>query len=375
MAPLDPHTRHLLLTADPTAEADLNEYEQLLSQRFTRDPDAVREPSAALAEEAASKRLTYLYNRLYKRAEAPTPTGTQQARTLRDTFPESLSDYRSDAKNTLVVENQTRGFIVYLDGVKDIWWDTTHAHWEALLRSMGASNQEAVDRFWVKFALLSDRPILYLPDEVATTFRLYVASALARVLDDMRPAGGLAMLEQAEKYIEERAQEKSRVWYLWGSGVMAAAAISLTLILWVVHYSATGYKGDPARWAGTTLFWMMLGAGCGSVGALFSVLQRVGSSPLNAAAGPRLHYVEGGIRIVVGMTGGVIVALAIRAGLIGLPATGETQILRAMCVLCMIAGTSERLVNTYIARISETTTPGGAAPAPAPGSAVPQKNA
>ena len=65
MEPIRPELRERILTADPTAENDIQEYERLLSLRFTRDPDfQAPQPEALDAVDDRSERLRELRRRL-----------------------------------------------------------------------------------------------------------------------------------------------------------------------------------------------------------------------------------------------------------------------------------------------------------------------
>jgi hypothetical protein len=59
-----------------------------------------------------------------------------------------------------------------------------------------------------------------------------------------------------------------------------------------------------------------------------------------------LHHLEGAFRIMVGTLGALLVALAIRAGLIV-----QVKQLSAIMVMCMVAGASERLVPSFIEQV------------------------
>ncbi len=66
MEPLHPDTKRAILNANPQAEPDVEEYERLLAERFTLDPDApAPQPQAiALVHESRERRLEELYRRI-----------------------------------------------------------------------------------------------------------------------------------------------------------------------------------------------------------------------------------------------------------------------------------------------------------------------
>jgi len=66
MEPLKPETKRQILRDRPeAAPADIEEYERLLAERFTEDPDLPRSPAAAQAIAKREKRLEELYNKLF----------------------------------------------------------------------------------------------------------------------------------------------------------------------------------------------------------------------------------------------------------------------------------------------------------------------
>jgi hypothetical protein len=71
MEPLTPSTKRQILDNNPQASTrDLQEYERLLAQRFTVDPDLETEPS--LDARSREERLEQLYHKLFEYGEAKT---------------------------------------------------------------------------------------------------------------------------------------------------------------------------------------------------------------------------------------------------------------------------------------------------------------
>jgi hypothetical protein len=95
---------------------------------------------------------------------------------------------------------------------------------------------------------------------------------------------------------------------------------------------------------------IMMGTAVGGLGAWLSIIQRSRRTELDVAAGPLLHHLEGAFRVIAGTLGAFLVALAIQADLIN----GAKEFLKglpAIMVVCMVAGTSERLVPSLIEQI------------------------
>jgi hypothetical protein len=67
MEPLTPQDRERILENPDAAPADLDEYELLLSERFTIDPDLSPEPFERSEAERIEARLAELHRKLFPR--------------------------------------------------------------------------------------------------------------------------------------------------------------------------------------------------------------------------------------------------------------------------------------------------------------------
>ena len=66
MEPLKPEIKRQILQNRPQASpADIEEYERLLAERFTEDPDLPKSPAAAQAATNREHRLEQLYAKLF----------------------------------------------------------------------------------------------------------------------------------------------------------------------------------------------------------------------------------------------------------------------------------------------------------------------
>jgi hypothetical protein len=66
MEPLKPDVKEAILRNRPqAAPEEIEEYERLLAERFTIDPDMPRAPDAAAADQARETRLAELYQKLF----------------------------------------------------------------------------------------------------------------------------------------------------------------------------------------------------------------------------------------------------------------------------------------------------------------------
>ena len=66
MEPLKPETKRQILQDRPqVCPADIEEYERLLAERFTQDPDLPRSPTTVQAAATREKRLAELFKKLF----------------------------------------------------------------------------------------------------------------------------------------------------------------------------------------------------------------------------------------------------------------------------------------------------------------------
>jgi hypothetical protein len=172
------------------------------------------------------------------------------------------------------------------------------------------------------------------------SYRRLIAEGVARLFQKNLPAAQSA-LQGAEKWITARNTEVARRWYLMGSGAaaLASALAILALGVWFL-------LGALDTQFGKSIYDILMGASMGGLGAWLSVIQRSRNAELDVAAGPMLHRLEGAFRIMVGVLGAMLVALAIRAGLIV-----QANQLPELMVICMVAGVSERLVPSFIEQV------------------------
>ncbi len=114
-----------------------------------------------------------------------------------------------------------------------------------------------------------------------------------------------------------------------------------------------GLRGGSAT-IGNDAFQVILGTICGSFGALLFATARSNRLVLDANAGESLHRLEGLARIGAGLIGALLVALAIKAGLILGGATFSGSKLALLLCFCIVAGASERLVPNIVATLEKT---------------------
>ena len=178
-------------------------------------------------------------------------------------------------------------------------------------------------------------------------FERCLGEAMARILGDHNEEKAQAALNQAEAYLKARGSENARVWYLTGAAVTALCALIIGAILFLIWHSVSSPMWRSA-------LEVLSGATMGSLGAFLSVAGRTQAIHFEPVAGPRIHKVEGATRAIVGMTGALFLALAIKADLL----LGVSQRLShpflALLVACFAAGAAERLVPGLIGNMAKS---------------------
>ncbi len=187
-----------------------------------------------------------------------------------------------------------------------------------------------------------------LAPEHMEPFRFMIGEAVARMLDEKTSEHAMEIMDKAEDFMNKRSKERARIWYLFASFLTAIPFLLIGLGLWLLQTPIIARYGASA-------FQVAFGAFLGAPGALLSVITRSTNINVEAAAGPRIHYLEGGARVIVGVIGAFIAALAVKANF-ALGVINDTKAgLPLLMLLCVIAGYSERLVPELIHRVEDST--------------------
>lgn len=118
-------------------------------------------------------------------------------------------------------------------------------------------------------------------------------------------------------------------------------------------------KSYLISWINKEVFEIIIGALTGGVGALFFVVQRSNKILMDPAAGRWIHYLESCSRILAGVLGAFLIALAIKENiLLGVTTDlSPSNSFIILLVLCFCAGASERLVPGFIKKIEDSSSP------------------
>jgi hypothetical protein len=225
-------------------------------------------------------------------------------------------------------------YVIFLDDDDKLDWQTM----PSLDEKIDALKDNVCSKVFNRAAEIGTMPTEHLTPDQRENFQIMIGEGLARLFA-LDGESGLQMLETAGKYATARNQEIARGWQLKATGVTAAGFLVFGCLAWLARGWLRSKLGDLP-------FILMIGACAGAVGALFSILTRLGAIALDPSAGKALHQLEGGARIFAGGIGAVIAQLAVHLSLVlgMLTKFGHP----ALIFIAIIAGTSERLVPTII---------------------------
>jgi hypothetical protein len=241
----------------------------------------------------------------------------------------------------------TEQYIVFLDEAYDVDWQTTDEYDRA-------HEADWTERGSVlnRVAFLQAVPVGHLEDSQRLGFRRMLGEAVARAFDGNLEAAE-SMLEKAEEFVALRNREHARLWYLSASAITAGLFVIVALLAWVTRELIAARLG----------VWfpdVVVAVGAGAIGALLSTYRRLGNLPLDPSAGRKLHSFEGAGHVVLGSVGGGIVWLAAASGVIAPQLLSAPHGQTLWLLLCVVGGSSERLVPSLVDRfeLAMTRTPG-----------------
>jgi hypothetical protein len=153
------------------------------------------------------------------------------------------------------------------------------------------------------------------------------------------------MFQKAAEYVRLRGEEVSRSWYL-----SASAATTVPFV--IAGLLAIAFRTWLQQLITENGVWLIVSCCAGAIGALLSIIARTGKLNFDHAAGRRLHNFEGASRVVAGAISGLLAGLAVRSELLFGNLIHESKMNLVMTAIALIAGTSERLVNSIINKVA-----------------------
>jgi hypothetical protein len=236
---------------------------------------------------------------------------------------------------------ETDDFIVCLDSELDVDWQTSEKYDEVGPKDLGAHNEILNGA-----AALECIPNDHHKRNVRLNFKRMVGEGVARSLDHDYDSAK-KILEQARLYIADRNVETARYWQL-------STACVLGLILGFSGVGLWAVRAYLMRAWGESAYFLIIAGVAGSLGAVLSMIFRMGHSFPTSEAPKALHILEATSRVFAGCLSGLLMAGSVKIGLI-LPVfrdVGQTHL--AMLVAAMVGGASERWAPSLIARLESS---------------------
>jgi hypothetical protein len=239
---------------------------------------------------------------------------------------------------------RTRDYIVYLDSRGELVaeFDNIEERFVPIVSEFERLKQSASNNLPVSTA------------SAAKTMLGYELASALRASTSLPPAD---VFSASHAFIAERVGADISNKYVLTT-LIAAVLLGLALLTGIVF---------PARWLAADARMLSLGALAGMVGACISVLQRSNSVASTQFPSAAQINVQAVVRMTLGVVFGLLVVIAARGNV----AFGTFKEPRALFIIAVAAGFSERLIPDLLTKLGRTTndTASGGGTTPANGSA------
>lgn len=229
-------------------------------------------------------------------------------------------------------------YIVFIDDSLYVDWKTSEEY-----DKKGHSNRPKFYLILSKVRDVESIPNDHLQKPIQLNFKRLLGEAIARSLEG-EYKNAAETVDKARNYILSRNYETGRYWQLISSAGIGLILMFSGLALWL-------FRDTFIPLLGLTGFFVLLSSCGGGIGALLSIISRIGKVDIDSAAGKNLNYLEGALRIVSGGISGTLIALFINIGLV-LPAFTNNKQQIAMFTFSIVAGASERWVPSIITQFT-----------------------
>lgn len=234
----------------------------------------------------------------------------------------------------------TDSFIVFIDKSLDLDW-MTNDEYDKEFQCDHAKRNVVLN----KAAKLETIPNSHQSEDIRINFKRMVGEGIARGLKcDYDSADQI--LNEAEQYIRSRNVEIARYWQLATSLIVAGIAGAIGLALW-------SFRVDVLPFLGPTALTCLLAGASGSIGALLSIIHRLGTTSTTSEAERALHILEGIGRVTGGALSGLLTVCLVKAQIL-LPALNvNKEFSIVFLALAMLAGASERWAPSLLSRFEK----------------------
>ena len=187
------------------------------------------------------------------------------------------------------------------------------------------------------------------------TLRCLLAQVVAQLYRAEDVTVARFALERAREYLVARSSQVAKRWAFYGAINMCVGTGVFVFLCWGM------LKLDILDNDGWNI--MRFGS-LGAAGALLSLLSRSDSAIFDAGAGRNVYMLDGTLRILVGLLGGYLMVIALKAEAILGFAKGDASYLSFL--LAFAAGISERLVPQFVSSLENQIRVNGSEPPSSP---------
>ncbi|MBP9950072.1 hypothetical protein [Aliarcobacter cryaerophilus] len=236
----------------------------------------------------------------------------------------------------LVIDSQE--YIVFIDNENQLDWITSDDY-----DVKGHADPSKHNSILHRVAVLECKPNGDLSDKVIVDFKRLLGEALSSSLsDDYEIADKI--IDDAEQFIQNRGEELSRQWYLSTAGIYTLGILIAGVIAWLL-------RDDLTPLVGRTFFICSIAMVAGALGAMLSIIMRMGEEKLDIHAGETIHKLESKYRIFAGMLSSLLVALAVSSEAI-FPIFSKVENPDLFLILIgFVGGMSERLAPSISSKL------------------------
>lgn len=192
-------------------------------------------------------------------------------------------------------------FIVFLDNDLDVDWSTSQKYDDNETEDAAKELNEIL----IRAATVECIPNDHQEENVRLNFKRMVGEGVARAIErDYDSAKKI--LEAARLYIETRNVEKARYWQL-------CTACALGVVLGFSGLTLWWFRARPIQACGEPAYFLILAGIAGSIGAVLSMILRMGRSFPTSEAPRALHILEAASRILAGYLSGLLAGARFRS--------------------------------------------------------------
>lgn len=246
------------------------------------------------------------------------------------------NDWPIDRSKVDVVRERQSTFIVFIDQEQRVRW----------LSSFSSSELTEASRSLIARArLIATYPTSSFKDKQYRTWLRMIGESLALALSD-DAENSKQTLSMAETFVNARARERARLWYVKASLLAFLTLAIVGILLTLVPQQVS----ETPSWLDETIGEAVL---FGVVGAEFSILLRLNNLQVDPGAGRDAHYVEAVIRILMGAFAAIIAVVAVQADIIlsFVDTSSEADNGWLVPTVALLAGVSERIVPGILHKV------------------------